>query len=89
MPTRDFFITIAFTIKTNDKERSSDMIEANVGNGRIYRPPRGRYRAVPCPVCGKRVFDVTGLPDEPVRVSIKCPHCRNIVDIPICAVWKI
>jgi hypothetical protein len=35
-----------------------------------------------CPICGKRVFDLSGLPATPVRVRLKCPHCRKIVRIP-------
>jgi len=38
-----------------------------------------------CPICRRRVFDVTNIPDIPVSVRIKCPHCRNIVGIPIAA----
>lgn len=36
-----------------------------------------------CPVCGKRIFDVSDIPGNPVRVRLKCPHCRKIVRIPI------
>jgi len=39
------------------------------------------YKAA-CPVCGKRVFDLSDLPSTPVRVRLKCPHCRKIVKIP-------
>ena len=35
-----------------------------------------------CPICEKRVFDVSDLPHKPVKVRLKCPHCRKIVDIP-------
>jgi endogenous inhibitor of DNA gyrase (YacG/DUF329 family) len=36
-----------------------------------------------CPVCDKRVFDVSDIPGSHVRVRIKCPHCRRIVKIPL------
>ena len=36
-----------------------------------------------CPMCEKRVFDVYDPLDKPTRIEIKCPRCRNIVDIPI------
>ena len=36
-----------------------------------------------CPLCRRRVFDISDIPDDPVRVRLKCPHCRNIVKIPI------
>jgi hypothetical protein len=39
----------------------------------------------PCPVCEKRVFDIDELPGIPIRVRIKCPHCRKVVGIPIYA----
>jgi len=37
----------------------------------------------PCPVCDKRIFDVTKLTEEPVNIRLKCPHCKKIVSIPI------
>jgi hypothetical protein len=37
----------------------------------------------PCPVCEWRVFDVFNPPDKQTRIEIKCPNCRNVVDIPI------
>ena len=36
-----------------------------------------------CPLCKRRVFDASGLSGNPVRLRLKCPHCRNIVIIPI------
>ncbi len=38
-----------------------------------------------CPLCGKRVFDTSKLhnTEEPLEISLKCPHCRNIVCVPI------
>ena len=38
-----------------------------------------------CPLCGKRAFDTSRLHNtkEPVEISLKCPHCRNIVSVPI------
>jgi len=37
----------------------------------------------PCPLCEKRVLDVDEPPDKPTRIRLKCPHCRNVVRIPI------
>jgi len=37
----------------------------------------------PCPVCEKRVFDISDPPDKLTLIRLKCPHCRNIVKIPI------
>jgi len=37
----------------------------------------------PCPVCEKRVFDVSDPPDSPTRIRLKCPHCRKVVRIRI------
>lgn len=42
-----------------------------------------------CPVCERRVFDVSDLSDNPVRLRFKCPHCRNIVIIPISEITQI
>ena len=39
----------------------------------------------PCPICDKRTFDVSGLPESLVMVRYKCPHCRNIVVIHLAA----
>jgi len=36
-----------------------------------------------CPVCCKRVFDISDLIGVHVRVRLKCPHCRKIVEIPL------
>ena len=35
-----------------------------------------------CPKCGKRAFDISGLPTVPLIVELKCPNCHNIVKIP-------
>jgi len=34
-----------------------------------------------CPVCDKRVLDITEHPNIPVRVRLKCPHCRVLIRI--------
>lgn len=36
-----------------------------------------------CPICEKRIFDVSKLTGSPVYVRLKCPHCRKIVRISI------
>ena len=36
-----------------------------------------------CPVCKKRIFDVSDTTGTSVHVRLKCPHCRNIVKISI------
>ena len=38
---------------------------------------------VSCPKCDKRTMDASGLPDRPIWVRHKCPHCNKIVEIPI------
>ena len=43
---------------------------------------------MPCPMCEKRVFDVSDPPDTPTRIRLKCPHCKKIVRIPISAPRK-
>ena len=37
-----------------------------------------------CPLCERRVFDVSDIPGVPVHVRLKCPHCKNFVEVPIC-----
>lgn len=43
------------------------------------------YIPMKCPNCGKRVFDASGIHpvEQPVEISLKCPHCRRIVEVPI------
>ena len=43
----------------------------------------GLFEYTACPECSRRVFDVHGRPGSLVRIRLKCPHCRNIVYIPI------
>ena len=38
---------------------------------------------VPCPKCDKRTMDVSSLPEYPIRLKHKCPHCNNIVITPL------
>ena len=39
-----------------------------------------------CPVCDKRALDISDLPDTPVRVRLKCPHCHKLIRIPLSGV---
>jgi hypothetical protein len=34
-----------------------------------------------CPLCKRRVLDISTMPDDSVYVRLKCPHCRQIVKI--------
>ena len=34
-----------------------------------------------CPICGKRAFDICSSVRGEVWIELKCPHCRNIVQI--------
>ncbi|HCG62345.1 MAG TPA: hypothetical protein DIW48_00675 [Sphaerochaeta sp.] len=38
-----------------------------------------------CPKCGKRAFDTTGFHqvNQPIVIRLKCPQCRQFVDVPI------
>lgn len=36
---------------------------------------------MPCPKCTKRAFDVDGVSNRPLTISLKCPHCGNIVSV--------
>jgi endogenous inhibitor of DNA gyrase (YacG/DUF329 family) len=43
---------------------------------------------VRCPRCDRRVFDISELPPNLIRVRLKCPHCHKIVEIP-CAAYLL
>ncbi|WP_460641822.1 hypothetical protein [Lacrimispora brassicae] len=34
-----------------------------------------------CPVCRKRAFDIYASPKGEIWIELKCPHCRNIIQI--------
>lgn len=34
-----------------------------------------------CPICGGRVFDISGVPEKALSIEMKCPKCRKIVKI--------
>ncbi len=38
-----------------------------------------------CPNCGKRAFDTSGFnrADQPIVITLKCPHCGRFVDVQI------
>ena len=40
---------------------------------------------VPCPVCEKRAFDISELPERLINVRLKCPHCNKIVQLSLAA----
>lgn len=34
-----------------------------------------------CPICRKRAFDIRTAVNGEVWIELKCPHCRNIVQV--------
>jgi len=34
-----------------------------------------------CPICRKRAFDICSSAKGEIWIELKCPHCRNIVQI--------
>lgn len=34
-----------------------------------------------CPVCRKRAFDISSAVKGEIWIELKCPHCRNIVQV--------
>jgi len=36
-----------------------------------------------CPICDKRIFDLSDRPDKPTQIRLKCPHCRKVIKIQI------
>jgi len=43
-----------------------------------------------CPICRKRAFDICSSAKGAVWVELKCPHCRNIIQVcyRICSIKK-
>ena len=31
-----------------------------------------------CPECGKRAFDISGLPKEQIEIELKCPNWESL-----------
>lgn len=36
---------------------------------------------ISCPICRKRAFDINTTVKGDVWIELKCPHCRNIVQV--------
>jgi transposase-like protein len=34
-----------------------------------------------CPICRKRAFDICSSAKGDILVELKCPHCRNIIQV--------
>lgn len=34
-----------------------------------------------CPICERRVFDISTQTDERVEIELKCPNCKRIVNV--------
>ena len=34
-----------------------------------------------CPICRKRAFDICSSAKGDIWVELKCPHCRNIIQV--------
>jgi len=49
---------------------------------RVHNDDEFEYK-IACPVCDKRVFDLTDFPTDNVSLRMKCPHCRKIIHVPI------
>lgn len=41
-----------------------------------------------CPKCGGRVFDISKIPKEQIKVALKCPRCRSIVTVTCTSEYK-
>lgn len=40
------------------------------------------WKKLICPICGKRVLDISKIPLEDVKVTLKCPTCHKLVTVP-------
>jgi hypothetical protein len=38
--------------------------------------------SVSCPLCDRRAFDISRLPQGGLEVRLKCPHCRKLIRVP-------
>lgn len=36
---------------------------------------------VNCPICRKRIFDISSTVEGDVLVEMKCQHCKNIIHV--------
>lgn len=34
-----------------------------------------------CPICRKRAFDICSSAKGDIWIELKCPHCRNIIQV--------
>jgi len=55
-------------------------------NVKRYRPlpvekPPDYAVNVECSMCGRRACDLSALPQSPICVGLKCPHCDRIVHL--------
>ena len=55
---------------------------------KIYSPPKAAMRSakdeilnhiIQCSICRKRAIDISELPDRPIKLRHKCPHCKNLI----------
>jgi hypothetical protein len=74
------------------KEVKTMVLNVNKHTKMIYAPARDETPSVIneqpkyiilCPICKKRVIDVSELPERLIKLRYKCPHCRNIVITPL------
>ena len=42
-----------------------------------------KTKIIKCPACKKRVFDIHQSSKGSMMVQLKCPHCKNIVNISV------
>lgn len=35
-----------------------------------------------CPICKKRIFDISKIPKEDIQIELKCLKCFNLVLVP-------
>jgi len=40
---------------------------------------------IQCSICNKRAIDISELPDRPIKLRHKCPHCKNLIVTPLSA----
>ena len=73
------------TSRVREKAPGKKQIVYGIADGEnaVYAVAESAFEyTASCPMCNRRVFDTTNIPGNLIYVRLKCPHCRNIVNIP-------
>jgi len=58
---------------------------------RYKPPPAGRpppyHVEIICPICDRRAFNLSEIPQDRLWVGLKCPNCHKIINV-LCALME-